>query len=285
MTGQHPEAPSGQGRQQDGAASAPPPAATPLVSVIIPIRNAAHTLDRALDSVAAQHWQDWEAVLVDDASTDDSPAIARARAQTDPRFRCVGLAHNHGVSGARNAGLDAARGRYIAFLDADDAWHPEKLARQIPLLQGGEVLVCAAYRRVDEAGRNLGVSRPPARITYAAALGGNPIGCLTAVWDRRRFPEARMPDLPLHEDYAFWLTMLRSGAEARGLPDVLADYTVRRNSRSARKWRAALATWQVLRAQPGLGLPRSMAGFIRYGWRSLRRIVAQNTGRRTGSHE
>ena len=283
MTGQHPEALSGQGGQQDGAGSAPPSAAVPLVSVIIPIRNAAHTLNRALDSVAAQSWQDWEAVLVDDASTDDSPAMARARVQADPRFRYVALARNHGVSGARNAGLDAARGRYIAFLDADDAWYPEKLTRQIPLLQGGEVLVCAAYRRVDEAGRSLGVSRPPARITYAAALAGNPIGCLTAVWDRWRFPDARMPDLPLHEDYAFWLTVLRSGAEARGLPDVLADYTVRRNSRSARKGRAALATWQVLRAQPGLGLLGAMAGFIGYGWRSVRRIVAQGKG--TGQQE
>lgn len=253
------------------------PANMPAVSVIIPVYNAARTLARTLDSVAAQHWTDWEAVLVDDGSVDDSAAIAAARTKADPRFRLIRLDSNRGVSGARNAGLDAARGRYIAFLDADDVWSPDKLARQVPLLQGGEVLVCAAYRRIDETGRCLGVMRPPARIGYAQALGGNPIGCLTAIWDRARFPEARMPDLPLHEDYAFWLDMLRSGAEARGLPDILADYTVRRNSRSSRKWQAARATWTVLRAQPGLGLPRVTLGFLQYGWRAITRGARKGT--------
>ena len=241
----------------------------PRVSVVIPVFNAATTIRRAMDSVAAQGFTDWEALLVDDASTDDSVAIMTERAALDPRFRLIRLPRNQGVSNARNAGIAAARGRYIAFLDADDCWMPEKLDLQIPLLDSGVPLVCSAYRRVDPQGRDLGVVRPPERIVYARALGGNPVGCLTAIWDRERFPDARMPALSLHEDYAFWLSLLRDGAEGRGLPHVLAEYTVRPQSRSSRKRDAARATWRVLRGEPGIGLPRAVMGFVTYGTRSL----------------
>lgn len=211
--------------------------------------------------------------MIDDASTDGTAALAQARAAADPRIRLIRQPANAGVAAARNAGITAARGRYIAFLDADDRWRPEKLAVQLPVLQSGVPLVCSAYARQDAGGRPLGIARPPASIAYDQALGGNPIGCLTAIWDRQRFPDALMPALPLHEDYAFWLSLLRAGAQARGLPQVLADYTVSPTSHSGRKWQAARATWAILRAEPGLGLPGAARGFLIYGARVLGRAV------------
>jgi teichuronic acid biosynthesis glycosyltransferase TuaG len=243
--------------------------ALPRVSVIVPFRNAATTLGTTLASIAAQTVPDWEAILIDDASEDDGPTLAQAWATADPRFRLIRLKMRQGVARARNSGIAVAAGRFVAFLDADDRWRPEKLELQLPVLDDGCPLVCSAYTRVAPDGRPLRTVTPPARFSYRDALGGNPIACLTAIWDTCAFPGARMPDLPLHEDYAFWLMLLAQGAEARGLPQVLAEYRVSPTSHSGAKWRAACATWSILGAQPGLGpVERGMA-FARYSLRAL----------------
>lgn len=243
----------------------------PLVSVVTPFRDAAATLGATVASLRAQTFPRWEAILVDDGSTDGSAALVEAVAAEDGRLRLVRAPSWQGAAEARNLGIDAARGRYVAFLDADDLWLPEKLAFQVPRLEAGAAIVFSSYRRVDPAGRELKVVRARPRVRYQDALGGNPIGCLTAVWDCRRFPDARMPLLPMREDYAFWLSLLRRGAEAEGLPEVLAEYRVSPASRSGRKLRAARATWGVLRREPGLTLPRAAAGFALYALRAAAR--------------
>lgn len=245
----------------------------PAVSVIMPCRNGAATLDAALDSLVAQDFPHWEVLVIDDGSTDAGPARVAARAAGDPRIRPLAAPGRLGVAGARNLGIEAARGRWIAFLDADDRWRPGKLARQLPVLQAGAPIVFSAYDRVDAAGRRLGTVPAAARVCYGDALGGNPIGCLTGVWDTATFGRARMPDLPMHEDYAFWLALLRTGACATGLPDVLADYRVAAGSHSGQKLRAAQAVWRILRAEPGLDWPRAAAGFARYALGAVARRI------------
>jgi teichuronic acid biosynthesis glycosyltransferase TuaG len=246
-----------------------------LVSVIIPHRNSAATLARALTSIIAQTRPDWEAIVVDDASDQPGALLPGSRIWTDPRIRMIRLPRRGGIAQARNAGIDAARGRLIAFLDADDLWHPAKLARQVPVVLSGAPLVCSGYRRITPAGRILSTVVPPARIDHAAALGSNPIGCLTAIWDRQALGEARLPDLPMHEDYAFWLAMLRKGAVATGLPEILADYVVTPGSHSQRKWQAARVTWEILRDEPGLALTQRMGAFARYAGGALVRRLRE----------
>lgn len=253
------------------AFAAPAGGGPPAVSVVLPCRNGAATLGAALDSLAAQDFPHWEALVIDDASQDGSAALAAARAAGDPRIRPLASPVRLGVAGARNLGIRAARGRWIAFLDADDRWRPGKLALQLPVLQAGAPIVFSAYDRVDAAGRRLGTVPAAPRVCYRDALAGNPIGCLTAVWDTAAFGRAEMPPLPLHEDYAFWLGLLRSGACATGLAQVLADYRVAAGSHSGRKGRAALAVWRILRAEPGLGWPRAAAGFAGYALGALRK--------------
>lgn len=247
--------------------------AEPAVSVIMPCRNAAATLGAALDSLAAQSRTDWEVLVIDDGSQDDSAALAARRAALDPRIRPLATPGRLGVAGARNLGIAAARGRWIAFLDADDRWRPEKLALQLPVLQAGAPIVFSAYDRVDAAGRRLGTVPARPRVCYRDALGGNPIGCLTGIWDRSVFGQARMPELPMHEDYAFWLALLRSGACATGLPQVLAEYRVAAGSHSGHKRRAALAVWRILRAEPDLGWPQAASGFVRYALGAVARRI------------
>ena len=171
-------------------------AATPLVSVVTPVWNAAATLRATVASVRAQTLPDWELTLVDDASTDGSREIARALAAEDARIRLLVRERNGGAAAARNDAIRAARGRLVAFLDADDRWYPEKLARQAEFMAGhGHALVFSAYRRVDAAGRPLGVVRPPPRVSREQLLRGNVIGCLTAVYDSAVFGRAEMPEI------------------------------------------------------------------------------------------
>ena len=243
----------------------------PQFSVIIPFRDAQSTLPDTLATLAAQTEPDWEALLIDDSSRDRSVTLVRAAAARDPRLR---LLHDpaqgsaRGVAATRNLGIVAARGAYVALLDADDRWLPDKLALQRRAFEGGAPegaadIVFSAYRRIDMAGNPLGEVPARARVTWADALAGNPIGCLTGAWRRARFPQARMPERDLHEDYAFWLMLLRDGAVAHGLPQVLAEYRVRPGSASADKRRAARAVWEILRDE-GLPLPRRSLNFLRY---------------------
>jgi len=235
------------------------PGDAPVVTVVTPVWNAAATLAEAVASVRAQTFGGWEQILVDDGSTDGSRALAAALAAADPRVRLLAWDRNRGAAEARNAAIRAARGRFIAFLDADDRWHPEKLARQLAQLRAtGAGLVFSAYRRVDPAGRPLGVVAVPAAVTRAGLLRGNVIGCLTAVYDTARFGRAEMPPLRRRQDYGLWLELLAGGEVARGLPDVLADYRVRPGSLSSRRLGAAAATWTLYRHA---GLTRASAGW------------------------
>ena len=252
----------------------------PLVSVITPARNAAATLPATLASVAAQTLPDWEMLVADDGSTDGTAEIAAAAAARDPRVRPLPGPHQ-GAAAARNRAIRAARGRYIAFLDADDRWRPEKLARQVAFMEREAVpFSFTAYRREDAAGRDLGLVRAPASVDHAALLRGNVIGCLTAVYDSAHFGRVEMPDLPLRQDYALWLQLLRGGGVARGLDEVLADYRVGAGSLSASKLRAARGTWAVLRRE-GLPLPRALWCFGHYAAAGLRRRAQDRASTRS----
>ncbi|WP_077439417.1 glycosyltransferase family 2 protein [Rhodanobacter sp. C01] len=241
-----------------------------LVSVIMPVYNAAAWLRRAVDSVLAQSHANVELVAVDDGSRDDSLEILEAYARADTRVRVQRQSGNGGVAAARNAGIAAAHGDFIAFLDADDWWHPAKLERQLAgMRESGALISYAAYWRVAEDGRVLGQVTPPARVEWRDMLASNFIGNLTGMYARS------LGDVPFrrigHEDYVFWLEQVRRAGSAVCVESAepLAWYLVRERSLSANKLRAAAWQWAIYREVEKLGMARSVWCMFRYAWHAL----------------
>ena len=202
---------------------------TPAVSVVMPVRNAARFLRAALDSVLGQTFTDFEIVVVDDDSTDESMSIVRA--YTDPRIRLVQTGRHVGVGAALNAGLRAAAADLVARQDADDVSEPDRLERQVPVFRSRPALALLGTQGtiIDEAGRPCGLidrSIEPASIRWYALLD-NPF-IHTSVMFRPGVVEAcgGYDEQPrLSQDYALW-TRILAGHEARNLPDRLVRYRV-----------------------------------------------------------
>lgn len=241
-----------------------------MVSVVMPVYNAAATLPRSLASVLAQTHAAVELLLVDDGSKDASREIIAAAAASDPRVVPVLLPRNGGVAAARNAGIEAATGRYMAFLDSDDWWSGRKLEVQLRAMQAaGAAVACMRYQRVAEDGRDLGVVTPPARLDHRAMLRSNHIGNLTGLYDRS-IGDGRFRRIG-HEDYAFWLDRVRRAGWAARADEgqVLAHYLVRRGSLSADKLEAARWQWRIYREVEGLGRLASARWFAHYAVNAL----------------
>ena len=160
-----------------------------MVSVIMPCHNGAIYLASAIQSVLDQTWKDWELLVVDDGSTDNSVEIIKGFAQKDSRIQCIELKKPSGSPTLpRNTGIQAAQGRFIAFLDCDDMWLPTKLEKQLPLFEDEKTaVVFSYYEKMDESGqRNERIVRSPDTVKYSLLLKGNCIGNLTGVYDTQK---------------------------------------------------------------------------------------------------
>lgn len=264
-----------------------------LVSVVMPVFNAADTVIDSIHSVIQQSHQNWELLVVDDGSTDGSPQLIESTF-SDARVRVVRSNARGGAAQARNTAISLASGRFVAFLDADDLWLPQKLEQQVALMltKGAPIAYCA-YRKMTEEGQ-IGdeVVRVPPELDYEQLLRGNVMGCLTVMFDRQCFPFARIPLIQLkagfvkwqpwfpggviHEDYACWLALLREARDrgfgvAVGIDRPLAVYRVRSHSRSSNKARAALAQWIIYRQEERLGLLKSLWCFANYAMGGIRK--------------
>jgi teichuronic acid biosynthesis glycosyltransferase TuaG len=247
--------------------------AQPTVSVVMPAYNVKAYLEEAVRSVMNQSFQDWELVVVDDASTDETPNILQALAGEEPRLVVERLAKNCGVGYCRNRALELAKGRFVAFLDSDDRWHPEKLARQLAFMQKKESpFTFTAYEVISATGDWLSLAPPvPEQMNYHQLLGNSLIGCSTVILDREQIGEVRFPEMRTRQDFALWCTLLRDGRTASGLGDVLTQYRLSPSGISKNKWKGARQHWRVYREYLGLGLFKATRHFISYAWNASRK--------------
>lgn len=245
----------------------------PLVSVVTPAYNAARFLERTIESVRAQTFPDWEMLIVDDGSTDATREIVQRAASHDARVRPLATPGRQGPGGARNRGIEEARGRFLAFVDADDLWLPEKLERQLAFMRDRRsAFSFTGYSIIDENDQPIGRPvRVPARLDYRGLLANTIIGCLTVMLDRETVDSPRMPDLPQHEDLSLWFDILRTGVIAHGMPEILARYRIVRGSASRNKLRSALHVWKLYRERERLSLPRAAWCYAHYAWNAYRK--------------
>lgn len=239
-----------------------------LVSVIMPAYNSEKYIGEAIESVLNQSYKNWELIIVNDASSDNTENIIKAYAAKNNKIVLISLSENKGVSNARNVAISSAKGRYMAFLDSDDIWTNDKLARQISYMQENDY--CFTYHDYilfnttmsKESGK---VIKVPNSLDYNELLKGNCTGsCLTTVVDRNFIRRIRMPN-QRHEDFICWLNILKEyKVHAYGLNEVLGYYRVGKSSVSSNKLRSAYWTWKVYRDTQKIGFLDAIFYFFNY---------------------
>jgi teichuronic acid biosynthesis glycosyltransferase TuaG len=244
-----------------------------LVSIIMPAYNAARFIEESINSVLAQTYPNWQLLIVDDCSKDHTKQIIEDVAQQDPRIKALAHTTNQGVIAARNLALTHAQGQYIAFLDSDDLWLPNKLQTQLQHLTKQKALICyAAYKRIDEQGTLLANVTPPLVVDYPTLLKGNEIGNLTGLYDcsvlgKEYFKTFR------HEDYVAWLALVKRAGQAVGVAECLGCYRVYSGSISSNKFKTLGWQWRIYRESEQIGFLRSCWLMLNYGVRAIRKRV------------
>jgi glycosyltransferase involved in cell wall biosynthesis len=198
----------------------------PLVSVIMPAYNAEKYISESIESVLTQSYQNWELLITDDRSHDSTQQIVEEYCLKDERIKLFINKENGGAGVARNNSIEKASGRFIAFLDTDDQWLPEKLSKQIAfMLKNNYGFTFTAYQKIEN-GQLKGSITPPKSTTYRKLLSSNVIGCLTAVYDTQKLSKQYMPLIRKRQDMGLWLKILKQVPKAYCLQDVLALYRV-----------------------------------------------------------
>jgi glycosyltransferase involved in cell wall biosynthesis len=210
----------------------------PLVSIITPVYNAQDFLEDCIKSVQGQTYQNWELLIVDDASKDGSVAIANEYANKDARINISLLKENKGAAYCRNLATQQAKGAFISFLDADDIWFPEKLDVQLTTMADEQRQVCfSSYKKIDVEGMDLGITVEALRdLTYNKQHRNNYVGNLTGIYHADSLGKILAPNIRKRQDWAVWLEAIsRSDQPARGIKKPLAAYRVHQRSISANK--------------------------------------------------
>lgn len=254
-----------------------------LVSIITPLYNCSDFLKQTIQSILFQTYQNWEVIMVDDCSSDNSVSIAQEFVERDHRIKLVQLEKNSGAAVARNKAIEAATGRFIAFLDSDDLWHPQKLEKQINfMLENNYAFSYTAYEKINEEGKVFEYVGAPQQLSYKQLLKTNEIGCLTVIYDMKHLGKVYMPTETKREDYATWLSILKKTDYAYGMPEILGQYRVYANQSSAKKGKMAKENWKLYRNIENLGVIKSAYYFSHYVIRGVLRTKFPKLARMLG---
>lgn len=250
-----------------------------MISIIVPVYNAEKYIETTIEMVRRQTYEDWELILVDDCSRDHSAEVIQKCIVNDTeKIRFIQKKINEGAAKARNTGIDAARGRYIAFLDADDIWYREKLAKEMSYMEKHDAaMVFSGYEFGDENGVPTGKAvHVPKTLNYREALSRTVIFTSTVLLDTEKVDKSLiyMPSIG-SEDTATWWQILKSGVTAYGLDETLAIYRRPAQSLSSNKGTAVKRIWNLYRTVAGMPVITAFFYMFRWAWRAtIRRVVA-----------
>ena len=247
---------------------------TPLVSVIMPAYNAAAFIEEAIASVQAQTITDWELLVIDDCSADDTCRIIEEISSADSRVKLLVNERNMGAAGSRNRGLDIFRGQYVALLDSDDYWYPQMLEKMLARAEEtkADIIYCS-YELVDEQNRKVcNDFLVPETTSFKESIVRSVITCSTVLVTGELARNNRFPVNMYHEDIAMWFQILRDGGTARGVTDVLAAYRQRSDSKTANKLKSAGRRWIIYRKHLKMPIVDCVVTMVQYGYYGLKKF-------------
>ena len=244
-----------------------------LVSIVTACYNSSQFIGECIDSVLSQTYDNWELLIVDDSSSDNSCEMIRK--YDDNRISLIELEKNGGAAEARNIALKRAKGKYIAFLDSDDIWVSTKLEDQIYFMQQKNIAFSFSnYQPISEDGGKLfSVIKAPDIMTYSSYLKNTIIGCLTVVIDKDKTGDLEMPNIRSSHDMALWLLIMKRGFKAYGLDKNLAKYRLVSTSNTSSKFKAAMDVWKVYRTIEKLSFIYSVWCFINYTFNAIKKRI------------
>ena len=239
----------------------------PLVSIITPSFNSAKFIAETIQSMQNQTYQQWEMIIVDDCSSDETVSIIQEIANKDSRIQLIKLEKNSGTGVARSTALEKATGKFIAFLDADDLWKPEKLDKQLDFMKANNLpFTFSFYDCINEAGVPLNRRiEAPLHLSYQQLFFCNYVGNLTGIYDANYFGKIPVSSIRKRQDWMMWLTILKKIQFAQPVPESLAFYRIRENSISASKLDLVKHNFSVYRTHHRLnliGATLCMIGFL-----------------------
>ncbi len=245
----------------------------PLVSVIMPCYNMEKYIAATIHSVQQQTYSYWELLIVDDASTDGTADIVRSHQIQDDRIHFVVKPKHSGIADTRNQCISMAKGRFLAFLDADDLWHPEKLEQQLQFMTERNIgFSYSSYDCVDEEGKPLEkMVKSAGNMDYDAYLHNTIIGCSTVMIDTTIIGNVFVPNFRTSEDTATWLNILKKGFLAYAIEQPLTSYRIRQHSASSNKLKASSDLWRVYRKNEKLPLFKAVACFSSYAFNAIKK--------------
>ncbi|WP_316770598.1 glycosyltransferase family 2 protein [Pedobacter frigiditerrae] len=242
----------------------------PLISIITPCYNSADFITPTINSVIDQSYTNWELIVIDDHSKDETCKVVEEFAKQDPRIKLVRLEKNGGVANARNVGLSTVKGKYVAFLDSDDIWLKDKLSRQIGYMEEKKLpMSFCAYNRINEEGKIISkLIEVPKSVNYKQLLSHNVIIFSTSLTLTSAIGELKFKKVG-HEDWIFWLDLFKKCGQGYGINEPLALYRIRSNSVSSNKLKVIGFTWKILRESEKLGLMESIYHFTKYAFATV----------------
>lgn len=246
-----------------------------LVSIITPSYNSSKFIEECVNSVISQTYLEWEMIIVDDCSTDNSRNLITKFAKEDDRIKPIFLEENVGAAEARNIAIKKSQGKYIAFLDSDDLWKNNKLEKQLSFMNERNIAFSfTSYQPISENGMDkYSVIKVPYQIDYHSYLKNTIIGCLTVVIDRDKTGNFEMPNIRSSHDMALWLLIMKRGFSAYGLNKNLAYYRIVSTSNTSKKWKAAKEVWDVYRKVEQLNIVYSAICFVGYVYNAIKKRV------------
>jgi len=240
------------------------------VSIITPTYNSIQYIQKTIQSILDQTYTNWELLITDDCSTDQTWDILKDYPLKNNKIRIFRLDQNSGPGVARNNSIRHAQGRYIAFCDSDDVWCADKLDKQLQFLRQHDLaFTFSSYQKINEKGVPSGIILAPRKVTYNDLLKTCTIGCLTAIYDTNKLGKIYMPEIRKRQDYGLWLKILKLIGSASGMEEVLAYYRERSNSVSSNKFVAAKYHYKVLREVEGIPSYKAFYYFVHYAFRGL----------------